>query len=149
MRRALERAGLARFAGASQLAWMDEEYLANDPAVSELSAKGKNFTEEDKSALREKQHELLAAVLPEYRLRGGARADRNFDDAVLPPDSAAVVRHGHRAHIQSAYAAAASALSISGGCARAIDAAAEIPRESFGKPPAGLWPSEGRFRIRR
>ena len=29
----------------SQLAWMDEEYLAHDPVVSEISARGRNFTE--------------------------------------------------------------------------------------------------------
>src|SRR5208282_1437710 len=52
----------------SQLAWIDEEYLAKDPAIRELSNKGTNFTEEDKIVLLEKQHELLAAVLPEYRL---------------------------------------------------------------------------------
>ncbi|MGH9747791.1 MAG: glycoside hydrolase family 57 protein, partial [Candidatus Acidiferrales bacterium] len=52
----------------SQLAWMDEEYLAKDPVVSELARKGSGFTEEDKAALRDKQLELIAAVLPEYRL---------------------------------------------------------------------------------
>ncbi len=50
LRRALEPPRLARFAVLSQLAWMDEEYLANDPVVRELSEKGKNFTEEDKVA---------------------------------------------------------------------------------------------------
>ena len=52
----------------SQLAWMDEEYIAKDPVVTELSRKGAGYTEEDKEALREKQLELLGAVLPEYRL---------------------------------------------------------------------------------
>ena len=52
----------------SQLAWMDEEYIAKDPVVNALAAKGKDYTEADKDALREKQLELLGAVLPEYRL---------------------------------------------------------------------------------
>ena len=47
---------------------MDEEYIGKDPAVNGLSAKGKNFTEQDKALLRDTQRELLAAVLPEYRL---------------------------------------------------------------------------------
>ena len=29
----------------SQLAWMDEEYLASDPVVSRLARKGSDFTE--------------------------------------------------------------------------------------------------------
>src|ERR1700723_2649722 len=51
----------------SQLAWMDEEYLASDPVVSALAHKGVDFTEQDKVHLREKQIELLGRVLPEYR----------------------------------------------------------------------------------
>ena len=51
----------------SQLAWMDEEYLASDPVVSRLAKKGIDFTEQDKQQLREKQIELLGRVLPEYR----------------------------------------------------------------------------------
>src|SRR6202021_118449 len=34
----------------SQLAWMDEEYIAKDPVVKELSRKGANYTEKDKAA---------------------------------------------------------------------------------------------------
>src|SRR3990172_11791347 len=51
----------------SQLVWMDEEYLAADPEVSRLSRKGSDYSEADKQALRAKQIELLARVLPEYR----------------------------------------------------------------------------------
>ena len=47
---------------------MDEEYIAKDPIVNELSRKGSNYSEKDKSDLRDKQLELLGAVLPEYRL---------------------------------------------------------------------------------
>ena len=52
----------------SQLVWMDEEYIAKDPVVNVLAAKGKDFTERDKDMLKEKQLELLGAVLPEYRI---------------------------------------------------------------------------------
>jgi alpha-amylase/alpha-mannosidase (GH57 family) len=51
----------------SQLAWMDEEYLANDPVVSRLARKGTDYTERDKQDLCAKQMELLKRVLPEYR----------------------------------------------------------------------------------
>ena len=51
----------------SQLAWMDEEYLASDPVVSRLARKGTDFSEQDKQDLRAKQIELLGRVLPEYR----------------------------------------------------------------------------------
>ena len=32
----------------SQLAWMEEELIARDPVINRLSAKGKDFTENDK-----------------------------------------------------------------------------------------------------
>src|SRR5437016_3862247 len=56
----------------SQLAWMDEEYLASDPLVSRLARKGTDYTEQDKQDLRAKQIELLGRVLPEYRRAASA-----------------------------------------------------------------------------
>ena len=99
----------------SQLAWMDEEYIAKDPAVNGLSAKGKDFTEEDKTLLREKQHELLAAVLPEYRLAAGRGQIEISHDAVLPPDSSASVRHRYCARLKSTFAIAAASVSAQRG----------------------------------
>ena len=91
----------------SQLAWMDEEYLAKDPAVRALSEKGVGiYSEDDKAVLLNKQHELLAAVLPEYRKAALPRPDRGFHHALLPSNSAAALRHRHRAHLESAHAAA-------------------------------------------
>ncbi|HMH80575.1 MAG TPA: hypothetical protein VK514_10150, partial [Candidatus Acidoferrum sp.] len=51
----------------SQLAWMDEEWIAQDATINKLSAKGKDFTEKDKAALKQKQLEFLKLVLPIYR----------------------------------------------------------------------------------
>src|SRR6201984_2516406 len=51
----------------SQLAWMDEVWLAKDPEVSRLANKGKDFSERDKAALKAKQLEFLGLVLPAYR----------------------------------------------------------------------------------
>ncbi len=128
----------------SQLAWMDEEYLAKDPAVRDLSAKGASFTEDDKAVLLDKQHELLSAVLPEYRQAAESRADRSFDHAVLPPDSPAVVRHGYRAHFEQPYTSAGAAVSISSRCARATRPRAGFARTACsGNLLPDLWPSEG------
>jgi alpha-amylase/alpha-mannosidase (GH57 family) len=51
----------------SQLAWMDEIWLAKDEVVSRVASKGKDYTERDKSALKAKQLEFLGLVLPAYR----------------------------------------------------------------------------------
>jgi alpha-amylase/alpha-mannosidase (GH57 family) len=127
----------------SQLAWMDEEYLAKDTVVTALSAKGSGFTEEDKLALREKQHALLNAVLPEYRLaseRGQIEISTTpYYHPILPlvcdTDIARVANpHTPLPHPPFRYPEDAREQLVR---ARAFH------ERVFGKPPAGLWPSEG------
>src|SRR5256885_5821050 len=51
----------------SQLAWMEESWFEKDELVSRLATKGKDYTEQEKSALRKKQLEFLGLGLPAYR----------------------------------------------------------------------------------
>jgi alpha-amylase/alpha-mannosidase (GH57 family) len=127
----------------SQLAWMDEEYLARDAVVSALSQKGADFTEEDKGHLRTKQLELMGRVLPEYRRaadRGQVEISTTpFYHPILPlvcdteiarvanPDTPLPrppFRHPEDAREQ-------------------LIRARRYHERLFGQPPAGLWPSEG------
>jgi alpha-amylase/alpha-mannosidase (GH57 family) len=127
----------------SQLAWMDEEYLASDPEVSQLSRKGSDYTESDKQILRAKQLELLARVLPEYRRAQDAGqieiSTTPFYHPILPlvcdTDVARVAnpgtplpqppfRHPEDAREQ-------------------LERARRYHERLFGRPPVGLWPSEG------
>ncbi|HET9995675.1 MAG TPA: glycoside hydrolase family 57 protein, partial [Candidatus Acidoferrum sp.] len=127
----------------SQLAWMEESWFEKDPVVSKLSAKGKDFTEVDKSALKEKQFELMRLVLPAYRtaaLRGQIELITTpFYHPILP-------------------------LICDSDIARVANPSTPLPRRAFRRPedareqlrrsrayhertfgavPAGLWPSEG------
>jgi alpha-amylase/alpha-mannosidase (GH57 family) len=127
----------------SQLAWMDEEYLASDPAVSALAKKGSDFTEDDKQTLHAKQLELLARVLPEYRkaqdLGQIEISTTPFYHPILPllcdtdvarqanpgtPLPVPAFRHPEDAREQLVRARA-------------------YHERLFGRAPAGLWPSEG------
>jgi len=127
----------------SQLAWMDEEYLAKDPVVRELSAKGKNYTEEDKGALLDRQHELLAAVLPEYH-RAAARGQIEISTTpyyhpILPllcDTDVARVSNPHTPLPQPSFRYPEDAR-------EQLQRARKFHERVFGKPPAGLWPSEG------
>ncbi len=127
----------------SQLAWMDELWLADDDIVSELSRRGANFTEEDKQAFKARQLELLADVLPEYR-RAAARGQIEvsttpFYHPILPllcdtdiaresnpstPLPQPPFHHPEDAREQ-------------------LVRARQAHERVFGQPPAGLWPSEG------
>jgi alpha-amylase/alpha-mannosidase (GH57 family) len=127
----------------SQLAWMDEEWLAKDPVVSRLADKGKDFTEKDKENLRQKQLELLRQILPIYRKaseRGQVEISTTpFYHPILPllcdSDIARVAnpgtplprrtfRHPEDAREQ-------------------LRRAREYHQRVFGREPQGLWPSEG------
>jgi len=127
----------------SQLAWMDEEYLAKDPVVAGLSARGKDFTEEDKVKLREKQHELLNAVLPEYRLaaeRGQIEISTTpFYHPILPllcDTDVACVANPHTPVPHRAFRYPQDAR-------EQLVRARAFHERVFGRSPAGLWPSEG------
>jgi len=127
----------------SQLAWMDEEYLSSDPAVRELSEKGAGFTEEDKAVLLEKQHELLSAVLPEYR-RAAARGQIEISATpyyhpILPllcDTDIARVSNPHTPLPVPAFRYPRDAR-------EQLTRGRALHERVFGKPPVGLWPSEG------
>ncbi len=127
----------------SQLAWMDEEYLANDPAVRGLSEKGKDFTEQDKAVLLAKQDELLAAVLPAYR-EAAARGQIEISTTpyyhpILPllcDSDIARVSNMHTPLPQPPFRYPEDAR-------EQLLKARQFHERIFGQPPAGLWPSEG------
>ena len=127
----------------SQLAWMDEQWLASDPGVSRLSRRGADFTERDKQQLRTKQLELLADLLPEYR-RAAARGQIEisttpFYHPILPllcDSNVARVANPSTPLPQPAF------LHPEDACEQLVRARRYHERV-FGQPPAGLWPSEG------
>lgn len=127
----------------SQLAWMDEEYLAHDAAIRALSFKGANYTEEDKQLLREKQMELLRSVLPEYRKaveRGQVELSTTpFYHPILPlvcDTDVARVSNPHTPLPQPPFRHPEDAR-------EQLVRARAYHERVFGRPPVGLWPSEG------
>ena len=127
----------------SQLVWMDEEYLATDPVVSALSKKGSDYTEADKEALRAKQLELLARVLPEYRRAQDSGqielSTTPFYHPILPllcDTNIARVSNPSTPLPQPPFQYPQDAREQ---LARAL----KYHERLFGRPPVGLWPSEG------
>ena len=127
----------------SQLAWMDETWLAKDEVVSRLASKGKDFTEVEKAALKAKQIEFFGLVLPAYReaaRRGQIEISTTpFYHPILPllcdSDIARVANPGtplpRRAFRQPDDAR------------EQLRRARDYHRRVFGAEPTGLWPSEG------
>ena len=122
---------------------MDEEYIAKDPVVNLLAAKGTGFTERDKTLLREKQLELLGAVLPEYRIAAESGqieiSTTPYYHPILPllcDTDIARVSNPHTPLPQPPFRFPADAR-------EQLSRARKYHERVFGKPPAGLWPSEG------
>jgi len=127
----------------SQLAWMEELWIANDEVVSRLSNKGKDYSESDKQGLKEKQLQFLRLVLPIYREAAGRGqieiSTTPFYHPILPlicdSDIARVANPGtplpRRAYRRPEDARAQ------------LRRAREYHERVFGVKPSGLWPSEG------
>src|SRR5579859_1569288 len=127
----------------SQLAWMEEEWIARDPVINRLSAKGKDFTEKDKAALKQKQLEFLKLVLPIYReaaARGQIEISTTpFYHPILPlvcDSDIARIANPSTPLPRRAYRHPEDAR-------EQLRRAIEYHERVFGVKPAGLWPSEG------
>jgi len=127
----------------SQLAWMDEEYLEHDPVVSALAHRGGNYSEQDKTQLKEKELELLRLVLPEYRAAAGRGqieiSTTPYFHPILPllcDSDVARVANPYTPLPQPAFRHPEDAR-------EQLVRARAFHERVFGQPPIGLWPSEG------
>jgi len=127
----------------SQLAWMDEEWIARDADINRLSARGKNFAEADKDVLKAKQLEFLKLVLPIYAeatKRGQIELSTTpFYHPILPlicDSNIARVANPGTPLPRRAYRHPEDAR-------EQLRRARQYHERVFGAPPAGLWPSEG------
>ena len=126
----------------SKLAWFDLEWQAGDPAVRALIAKGRNYTEDDKRVLAAREQALLAAVIPAYRTAAGeGRIELSASPYYHPILPLLCDSDVHREAHPGAY--------VPRRFRHPEDAADQIRRaidrhtQVFGRPPAGMWPSEG------
>ena len=126
----------------SQLAWFDELYLEHDPEVGELVRKGRDYSEADQQLVARKQQELIGRILGAYREaeeRGQVELTTSpYYHPILPLicDTAVAgeshpgirlperFRHPEDARLQ-------------------LERAVALHTRVFGRPPRGLWPSEG------
>lgn len=127
----------------SQLAWMDEEWIARDAAINKLSAKGKDFTEKDKATLRQKQLDFLKLVLPIYR-EAAARGQIEISTTPFYHPILPLVCDSDIARVSNpATPLPRRAYRHPEDAREQLRRAREYHRRVFGVQPAGLWPSEG------
>jgi alpha-amylase/alpha-mannosidase (GH57 family) len=126
----------------SQLAWFDEEFLAQDEEVREWVRRGRDFSLDDQQRMGEKQREMVGLVLPEYQKMAASGqveiSTTPYYHPILPllcdSDIAGVSHPGVPLPPRFRYPRDAQLQ---------IARAREYVRTTFGVAPVGLWPSEG------
>jgi len=124
------------------LAWFDPMFTETDPFIKGLIEKGRDYTEEEKGRLIEKQREIMRLILPEYRdLWQQGRIELSaspYYHPILPLLCDTEVARMSNPGIQ-----------LPGRFIHPEDAETQVSRamarfaEVFGKRPTGMWPSEG------
>jgi alpha-amylase/alpha-mannosidase (GH57 family) len=125
----------------SQLAWFDEEFV-NDPEVSELVRKGRDYTLDDQAVMGRKQMEILRSVSPiyaEFAARGQIEISTTpFYHPILP-----LLCDSNIAGTSHPYVPLPSRFRYPEDARRQLASARDFMAERFGREPAGVWPSEG------
>ena len=126
-----------------KLVWMDPDWLASDSRLRALAGKQRRYSEDDKRQLREIELGLLNAVIPAYReAEGEGRVELStspFYHPILPLlcDTDVHLRaHPHSTLPRRLFVHPEDARDQ---LTRAFDYHARM----FGRPPRGVWPSEG------
>jgi alpha-amylase/alpha-mannosidase (GH57 family) len=126
----------------SQVAWFDEEDLADDPEIRDLVRKGRGFTLLEQAMLGQKQLHALGRVLPTYRefaARGQIEISTTpFYHPILP-----LLCDSNIANISHPYVPLPSQFAYPEDARVQLVRAREYVRKEFDRAPVGLWPSEG------
>jgi|SRR5579864_3803968 len=127
----------------SNLSWFHPLLFEKDPELLEFKAKGRRYTEEDKTWLLEKQRTLLSQIIPLYRRladRGQVELttsplyhpilpllfDKRLAREAIPDVNLPAYRDGYPEDAELH-----------------VRRAVESHRARFGERPRGMWPSEG------
>lgn len=125
------------------LAWMDPDWLARDPRLQALCARGRAFSEADKLILAEVEAELLRSTVPAYREAAASGqvelSTSPFYHPILPllcDTDAHQAVHPSAPRPDEPFRWPRDAREQ---LARSVRAHLDV----FGQRPSGLWPSEG------
>jgi len=126
----------------SNFVWIDPIFK-EDPFVSHLLKKGRNFTEEEKNELTGKQREILGKILPKYKeLQDEGQIEIAFSPyfhPILPLICDTNMAKFALPHIQLPE----TRFSHPEDAEAQIDEGIKLYEHAFGRKPKGMWPSEG------
>ncbi len=125
------------------LIWIDPLIRSRDSSLDALFKKGAGYTEEDKGIVLDKQIEIIRMILPKYR---------QMQEAGIIEVSTTPYYHPIMPLLCDSYSARKAMPGVTLPRERFShpeDALAQLRKgialykETFGRPPQGIWPSEG------
>lgn len=126
----------------SQLAWFEEEFLAQDPEVKGLAAKGRDYSLYDQELMGRKQLEILGKVIPVYRdfaARGQIEISATpYYHPILP-----LICDSDIAHVANPHVPLPSRFRYPEDARDQLMRSLDYVEKHVGVRPVGLWPSEG------
>ncbi|HYY46337.1 MAG TPA: glycogen/starch synthase [Candidatus Angelobacter sp.] len=124
------------------LSWIGPEMIERDPAIAELVAKGRDFTEADKDAVFRVQFDQIAKVLPKYReVQERGQAELITSPAyhpILPLIADLAVARVARPDI----AMPRRPFVHPEDAADQLRLGVDVHQRAFGARPRGMWPPE-------
>lgn len=125
------------------LVWIDPMFRDKDSFLIELVRKGKNYSEDEKGLLIEKQISILKAIIPKYReLSDSGQIEISttpFYHPILP-----LLWNTELARIPSPdIRLPKRKFSYPDDARHQIRTAIDCFEKTFGRRPSGMWPSEG------
>jgi alpha-amylase/alpha-mannosidase (GH57 family) len=125
------------------LTWFDPIFKQNDPFIKGMIEKGSGFTEQEKILLIQKQRDVMALIIPEYkRLAAEGRIELTttpFYHPILPLlyDTELARVASPDIHLPAKRFAHPEDAGVQ------VRRALEYHRQLFGTAPVGMWPAEG------
>ncbi len=125
------------------LCWIDPIYRESDPLLRMLVEKGKDFTEEDKALLIERQLEILKKIIPRYR---EMVAENRIELSVSPfyhPILPLICDTNVARNAMPEVRLPKKRFSHPEDARNQIRMGIQYFEKVFGYRPSGMWPSEG------
>ncbi|NIM93532.1 MAG: glycoside hydrolase [Anaerolineales bacterium] len=123
------------------LAWTDPDFLEDEPLAS-LVAKGRDFTEEDKTIIFDEHLRIVGEVLQYHKhLQDAGNIEVTttpFAHPILP-----LLVNSNVAQVSFAGVDLPSQFAYEQDAVAQVDMAIELYEEHFGQKPTGMWPAEG------
>ena len=126
----------------SNLVWIDP-FFDGDPLLHELRAKGRQFTDAEKSALLDKQIEIIRGIVPKYRqLADSGQIEISFSPYYHPILPILCNADIARRSVPDVVLPSQS-LKIAEDAEMQIVLGTRLHEQVFGRFPVGMWPPEG------